>query len=180
MTCTRSDLFSQLMNFLAHNSRLRDLLLVKASNRKALIPTLYFLRGGSPEQKNLNGLLRSLLYRIVSSEPTLKYCLPEEENTLMLSWPSERPRRYLDTILTRALHLYFCLIIDGLDKIAGDVNDQESLIDFVKRKFKVCQFQVHCIQPSRISFGSRIRYLFRPSIASIQHGRCFPLRQESF
>ncbi|KAH8760433.1 hypothetical protein F5883DRAFT_425727, partial [Diaporthe sp. PMI_573] len=138
------------MKFLLGNHQLQQLLQEWAGEDELLITSYFFWAAGSSLQKNQEGLLRSLLYSILSRRKDLipnlfpfrytasmnKHKIESEKEQIKLTALCETeftlPELYdvflrLAHTLTKGLKIV--LIVDGLDEYKGD---QADLVDFFK------------------------------------------------
>ena len=65
---------STLMSQICNSNRTREMLAEWCPARRLLTPTFFFWNTGNQLQKSVNGLLRSLLYQIISECPELAQC----------------------------------------------------------------------------------------------------------
>lgn len=65
---------STLMNHICSNSRRLELLKQWSSHRRLLTPSFFFWNSGSPQQKTIDGLLRSLIYQMLNECHQLITC----------------------------------------------------------------------------------------------------------
>lgn len=132
---------STLMKFIDNSSRTTELLQSWAGQRQLIMASFYFWNTGTDieteMQKSQEGLLRSILYKILLHEPDLiPSVLPSrwQEDTRFHQNPSpwrlEELNKALDVLIQVKPKAYFCLLIDGLDEYAGDADQQDG---FAKR-----------------------------------------------
>ena len=69
---------STLMHCISDDLRTIALLEYWAGNKKLLTPTFFFWNSGSPLQRNVEGMLRSLIYQMVVKCPQLISCIKVE------------------------------------------------------------------------------------------------------
>ena len=130
---------STLMKFVASHSKTRDLLSSWAGGpRNRIYLCTFFLTAlGSTRQKSLRGLMRSLLYQILSYRPSLiqetcpaKWKEVYETGEIQHRLDTTELKTALTLALDRisALGLKFCFFIDGLDEFDGDCRDVISLV----------------------------------------------------
>lgn len=130
---------STLMKYIVHHQRTQDLLRTwadKAGKKQLVSASFYLWNAGSQIQRTQEGMLRSLLYKALET-----YRKVASENSL-LHWNAifmsrRTPDHWTSTELEQAFHLLladtdcnFCLFIDGLDELEGDLSD---LIQLVRR-----------------------------------------------
>lgn len=122
---------STLMKLLYHSPRTNAALSNWAGDKGYALFGFFVWNLGTAEQKSQQGLSRSLLYQILSRNPSLiPEVLPsmwkeliEKETDVSLPSPSEA--RLAFRILSRKSTELgkFCFLIDGLDEFAGDYRD---------------------------------------------------------
>jgi hypothetical protein len=140
---------STLMKYIIHNQSTQDLLRIWANNEggKQLVTASFYLwNAGSQFQRTQEGMLRSLLYkalemyRDVASENSLLHW-----NTIFMS--RRTPDHWTYSELEQAFHLLladtdcnFCLFIDGLDELEGDLSDLIQLVYRISNypNIKIC------------------------------------------
>ncbi|PVH81880.1 hypothetical protein DL98DRAFT_358058, partial [Cadophora sp. DSE1049] len=146
---------STLMKFLTHHRDVLTSLRVWAGEGDLIIAGFYFWNSGTPLQKSLVGLLRSLLFEILKQCPELVPCirkarsgfrnrtiedLPsepddheessfDETSTPHRDWDCEELLSTIKKVLKQKASTRFCFFIDGLDeyKVEGRQNCQELL-----------------------------------------------------
>ncbi|GAB1321123.1 hypothetical protein MFIFM68171_11333 [Madurella fahalii] len=119
---------STLMKYLGDHPRTQAKLREWAGSRDLVVAKFFFWRPGSPKQKSLDGLYRSLLHDVLKSRPELiSEVLPELwKDARAAPWQvqtefliSEKDVRNAFTRLVRTTSLSkhcFCFFIDGLDE----------------------------------------------------------------
>lgn len=137
---------STLMKYICSHPKVRQALEVWSDQSLLVTATYFFWNTGMPLQKSQDGLLRSLLYQILSKCPHLiEYVLPELWAKLKNqkpkvvsklreswhSWSSSHLKQAFKRLMDQCTHsLKICLFIDGLDEFDGDHGD---IIAFFKR-----------------------------------------------
>ncbi len=66
---------STLMNYICQDGRRLEYLKEWSLNRQLLTPSYFFWAAGSRQQKSIDGLLRSLIYQMLTKYPELVGCL---------------------------------------------------------------------------------------------------------
>jgi NACHT domain-containing protein len=137
---------STLMKFLYQHERTEQLLNEWAGeSRKLILAHFFFWRAGDTDQRNLNGLLRALLYDILEKCPELIALVFQARWARIISqdWRvmSEEPLFKRDIrdafeLLIHNPHLYknyrFCFFIDGLDEFEETTEDDyKDLLDLL-------------------------------------------------
>ena len=122
---------STLMKFLCRQERTKELLQAWAKPKSLVFSQFFFWKLGEPMQKTLKGLMRALLYSVVSQCPEITQTIfPKQySETQSFSWSASIPVYFdHDEILSafeRLLNIpdvsrRFCFFIDGLDEFEGD------------------------------------------------------------
>ena len=120
------------MNFLIENETFEKLLAKWAGQRKLLVPRFFFWRAGTPEQRTINGMLRSILFQLISECPNLASLIPPSTKNIPV-WTNKRLFRGLNTMLEQSLvDFKICLVIDGIDEFEGDEESQASLVSLIE------------------------------------------------
>ena len=108
-----------------------EALKVWAGDKEVIAPTFFFWNPGIAEQKSIQGMLRSILYQLISEHRNLglNLGLPDDGEP---AWTVKR----LITALRIILHkqntdLKICVVIDGLDEFDGDADSRERLMSFI-------------------------------------------------
>jgi hypothetical protein len=108
------------------------------------LATFFFWNSGSPEQKSQSGLLRALLYQVLSSCPDLvSVILPElwseiysvsikdlshHHTSISKGWTLRNlSQAFLKLIRQRRVPLKLCFLVDGLDEFDGDHEEMAAL-----------------------------------------------------
>lgn len=131
---------STLMKYITANPRTKVALQTWANPDRAITGTHYFWSSGSPMQKSYGGLLRSVLFDILSQVPALIAFVCQGESwwqdlVKSASAPSRILPEWSELSLLSCLHRLstmeglpveakFCIFIDGLDEYAGHVNGE--------------------------------------------------------
>lgn len=134
---------STLMNLLCHDERTQGGLEIWSGTQDILTAKFFFSSGGNMMQKNLTGLLRSLLWQILREIPDVGILPTSAENRLeqkrrkvdysqdsLSVWTKDR----LHMTLQEAIHklrgsCHLCFFIDGLDEFD---DDKDELIEFLQ------------------------------------------------
>ncbi|TQV99489.1 small s protein [Cordyceps javanica] len=133
---------STLIRYLSGHRKTTRLLHAWAGNPNVTVAGFYFWTSGSPEQRSQTGLLRSLLFQLLSTKPDLiADVLPHLWNKLAsmtskervattVEWSTSELMNGFSTFLGRGLsETKLCLFIDGLDEFDGD---HEAIIHFFR------------------------------------------------
>ncbi|KAI0444290.1 hypothetical protein F4803DRAFT_512023 [Xylaria telfairii] len=122
---------STLMKYVLHHPKTARALLSWSASTPIVVASHFFWSAGLPLQRSREGLLRSLLYDILSRVPSLISRIYEEHperfgqgGRMTQSWPLA----WLEDVLRqltaqKELPMKFCFFIDGLDEFEGDTFD---------------------------------------------------------
>ena len=133
---------STLMSYICQDSRTKSALSEWVGQKQLLMPTFFFWAAGSGLQHSIVGLLRSLIYQILSQDFGLlirsEYRNTSSQKNLpkrsFLQEPSTvwTERKIMDLLLNLVENSSqshcLCLFIDGLDELQGD---RSELIQFI-------------------------------------------------
>ncbi|KAF4483601.1 small s [Fusarium agapanthi] len=112
---------STLMKFVSEHQDTRNLLQKWAGHRELLIVNHYFDATGLPIQKSLEGLLRSLVFGILSAKPSLLKNSPSSLGSASSTLPATfKLGDILSSITRNEVPVNICFFIDGLDEYEGD------------------------------------------------------------
>ena len=137
---------STFMKFIASHERTRQALAGWAGDKKLLVACFYFWSSGSPLQRSQEGLLRCLLYQILSQAPEMiPNAVPRRWQTAGDSSRTAEPwtrkeisDAFSNIINGNPLDVNICFFIDGLDEYGGsDLNIGESDLDLVSQLKKL-------------------------------------------
>jgi hypothetical protein len=142
---------STLMRFLCDDARTRTLLDTWSGNKSLLFAKCFFWNAGTDIQKSLRGLLRSLLYQLLSQRPTIVH------NIFPLRWRAYdlgtgdlgawTETELLTGLRTMAQAVHGCanisMFIDGLDEFYGNDDERYEIIELLKEmsssdNLKIC------------------------------------------
>ncbi|EXJ89467.1 hypothetical protein A1O3_02534 [Capronia epimyces CBS 606.96] len=124
---------STLMNFLVQDERPKAALTSTPSDLPPLLLTFFFWDTGVPLQKNEIGLLRSLIWRILTCLDSSSVALPvwAKEKRASTVWTKKQLLPLL-RMAVEAVPNRLCLFLDGLDEFRGLQNDFDAIIDILK------------------------------------------------
>ena len=127
---------STLTSFICQNQRTTELLRTWSANKDILILKFYFWIGGTCLEKNIIGLLRSLLWQILKHVPNLQVSNLQLRSGSSLtaepiaSWTEHRLRAMLTNVIPQVVATHrICIFLDGLDEFDGDHDD---LVNFIR------------------------------------------------
>ena len=154
---------STLMSYVCQHPQTQHYLKNWSAGRTILTPKFFFWSPGSSMQKSSQGLLRSLVYQILSKNQDSINAITNLEEparddfALVPAWTELRLiRTLLGAVQHLANQLCICLFIDGLDEYSGD---QGALVDLIEQLVQYSN--VKCCLSSRPyraftdAFGSR-------------------------
>jgi len=134
---------STLMKFLANDwlneGKVMELLEQRAEGLDVLTPSFYFWKPGTPEQKSLAGMLRSLVIQLVSADDNLfnglidylssKKKLKRMHTKLECQWTVPNLNLALDYLVSATeAQFMICLFIDGLDEFEDSQISRNELL----------------------------------------------------
>lgn len=139
---------STLMKFIAGNSRTQEALRAWAGNKQLIFAQFYLWTAGTEAQRNLPGLLGSLLFQVLSQHPDLiEAVFPSQFKHMSTSqsqpdyyveksrdFNSKKRQEAFDLLLTRIANSEFKVffLIDGLDEFGGGDLGHEELAERLK------------------------------------------------
>lgn len=142
---------SSLMSFVANEERTLEALKVWAGQRSIHIIKFFFWRTGSPLQRSVPGMLRSLLYQVLMTDiRVIDKLLAEKSLKRRPTWEQTELLRAFETALRLRSKEHMCFFIDGLDEHDGDYM---SLLDLI--------LKTHVTSNVKICLSSRPEPAFR-------------------
>ena len=122
------------MKHIPEHSSLKLHLQAWAPHDKILVSKFFFWRAGSGLQKSASGLLRSLLYQILSDGSVARLnSIDIAKTTIHSTWTEKKLQAPLKTVVEGLANgSRICLLIDGVDEFDGDPESMSNLIDFIK------------------------------------------------
>ena len=147
---------STLMSYISEHEDLYTHLGLWTNSQQVIVPVFFFWRLGSPEQKSVEGLLRSLLHQILETGPAhlsadlMSFVHVQRQKPGQQSgqgrvrWRINLLVKLLREAINRLQDKWFiCFLIDGLDEFEGDPQDQQRLVDILvevagKSNVKMC------------------------------------------
>jgi len=129
---------SALMKYVIEDERTTNYLRTWAGNYQLVLPKFFFWKPGLPDQKSVNGFLRSIIYHILVEVPellaTVAHLTKRKTHGKGSAWTLRKLEQALDLLFQQTqLPIRFCLFIDGLDELEGDQHDQDSVLLFVRQ-----------------------------------------------
>ncbi|KAI4096084.1 MAG: hypothetical protein LQ339_007048 [Xanthoria mediterranea] len=128
------------MKFIINHTLTKQYLQEWASSRKLITASCFFWISGNPIQKSLHGLLRALLFRLLSQAPhRIQESCPwrwrsyNSGSTEVGSWTDQQLLKSFNIVI-KALSTdsSICLFIDGLDEFGGDDLARLDLLKFLE------------------------------------------------
>ena len=132
---------SSLMSFIVNDERTSQSLQIWAAQKSVHVIKFFFWRPGSPLQRSVPGLLRSLLYQIIMIDTSvIDKLFAEKSSRRHPTWEQTELLRTLETVLRLRNKEHICFFIDDLDEHDGDYM---SLLDLILRtqvtsNIKIC------------------------------------------
>ncbi|KAH6682381.1 hypothetical protein F5X68DRAFT_263347 [Plectosphaerella plurivora] len=131
---------STLMKLLSQNEGLHDTLTTWAGGKKLVIARLFFWNAGSPLEKSLEGLYRSILFQVLRQCPDLAdHVFPqskhqssnyEQHTSSSISYRQFELQNAMELLIqsfTKHCDYRLCLFVDGLDELDGKSHDYQKL-----------------------------------------------------
>ncbi|KAH7183607.1 uncharacterized protein B0J16DRAFT_307950 [Fusarium flagelliforme] len=127
---------STLMKFISDHSYTREALEHWANGDTLHVTSYYFWNQGSPLQKSLRGLLRTILFNILKTTPSIvpKVCpeLPDGD------WTDAELKEMLERLTKlENIQAKLCFFIDGLDEFGGEEIDLKNVLKFFNKSLHV-------------------------------------------
>lgn len=120
---------STFMKFVGEQASMRTALNTWSGDSKTLIATHFFWSQGNELQRSQIGLLRSILYQLLSARPALMSFFGTETHVGYQEWTEGRLVNVLFTIASQnTLPLKLCFFVDGMDESVGNPTE---LLDFL-------------------------------------------------
>ena len=165
---------SSLMSFLSEDPRtLENAFASQQLNRQKVQVTFFFWNAGSVLQKSVEGLMRSLIYQLLDSDPPLYDRMLTRDPALERLNPKQVwSAKALKSLLNAAIeHVEtpVLVLLDGLDEFDHDINDLISIIGTLRgiKNVKLC-LSSRPVRRLETTFegcdGLRLQYLTRNSI----------------
>jgi hypothetical protein len=155
---------STFMKFVAGHEQTRRALVKWSGGRKLVVASFFFWSSGTILQRSQDGLLRCLLYKILSQMPDMiPVAVPRKWQAAdppHVSQPWSRKEisdAFANVVNTNSLSTNFCFFIDGLDEYGGsDLGSGETDLDLV------LQLKTLSSSPSvKLCLSSRPRNVFQ-------------------
>jgi hypothetical protein len=150
---------STLMKYIYRSDRTEKELHSNPSDKILIRPSFFFHNRGSKYQKSLEGLLRSLLYQILSGDNRIlelvasKYAQRSPERRLQ--WPRQDLEESWMAVCNQChVGLSVCLFLDALDEYDGD---PESMVHFLRSLVVLPPDSATSI---KVCFSSRLYNIF--------------------
>ena len=128
---------STLMNYICQHPRTQQYLESWSAGRTIVMPKFFFWNPGTSMQKSSQGLLRSLVYQILSETPDSINAITivdESSRYAFAPVPAWTELRLIKTLRGLVQHLAnrlcICFFVDGLDEYRGD---QSALVDLIEQ-----------------------------------------------
>lgn len=188
---------STLMKYLHGQRRVREHLQAWAGHKKLVLGSFFFWKPGSDIQKNLEGLIRGLLYRILREAPELiPIAFPvawSNPDQWFLELSGAENYQVALKLLLQALHTCeeyrFALFLDGLDEFEDTHGTEFSLVSLILDWAKASQGNLKIVVSSRhkVAFeagfntspGIRLQDLTRSDIEVVVKARLAEIQSQS-
>ena len=119
---------STLMSFLVQDPRTLQALSVWSGTKAVFMPKFFFWISGTVMEKSIEGLLRSLIWQMMSQFPSVDHLFLD--STRIAVWTQRRLREVLIDLVDEILGTcHLCFFIDGLDEFYGDQDELIGLVD---------------------------------------------------
>lgn len=161
---------STFMKFVASHEQTRLALADWAGDKKLLVARFYFWSSGSPLQRSQEGLLRCLLYQILSQAPEMipiavsrRWQAAGNSPRTTEPWTRKEISDAFSGIVNgNQLNLKICFFVDGLDEYGGsDLANGESDLELV------CELKKLASSPYiKLCLSSRPRNVFQNHLVS--------------
>jgi len=133
---------STLMSFLRNHPKTGALLVNWAGDTPLYKGFFFFWNSGDLLQRTQNGMLRSLLYEILSQNPSLiSLIAPEYEEYINIYWSDSALKQIFNKFCTQdSIPMKLFLLVDGLDEYDGDHHDIASFFTKLAKlpNIKIC------------------------------------------
>jgi hypothetical protein len=157
------------MKFIAGHKKTQQALARWTANNKCIVAGFYFWSSGSPMQRSQEGLLRCLLYQILSQAPEMIHIAAprkwQADDRLRTTEPWTRreiSNAFSNVVNSTPLSIKFCFFIDGLDEFGGtDQEDGGSDLELVSQLKKLAS-SPHV----KLCLSSRPRNIFQLHLIS--------------
>ncbi|KAF4912778.1 hypothetical protein CGCVW01_v011041 [Colletotrichum viniferum] len=155
--------------FISGHEMTKDLAMRWGNPKPLLIASHFFWFGGIKLQKSLEGLLRTLLFQILSNAPdVISKVLPDRVSgqfQYLESWTLEDLYEAFEHLQTLKTFPYRILIlVDGLDEYSGQVTDVTTFLHTITKSPEIkslldvadgqCTIASDIVQGSKLQFGS--------------------------
>ena len=124
---------STLMRYIANEPRTLSILRTWGSNQKLIIASYFFFNAGVLLQKSQQGLIRSILFDILSQCPDLvPMVAPARLHDHYLRsrpWKASDLQDICRKLTQQSIDMKFCFFVDGLDEYEGDHSDVVNILN---------------------------------------------------
>lgn len=147
------------------------------------VMSFFFWRAGSGLQKNIRGLLRSLLYQLCRLRPSISDVILSRLSSPTGMFPSWTERDLLGHI-TEAIKstqvTRFCIFIDGLDEFEDPHDDLDNLVDHLNHLQDLDNVKVCVSSRPELELVNRLRRLKHLRLQDLNYGDIKKFVHQSF
>ena len=124
---------STLMRYISNEPRTLQILRIWASNQKLITASYFFFNEVDSLQKSQQGLIRSILFDILSQCPDLvPLVAPARLHDYYLRskpWKTSEVRDICKGLTRQSIDMKFCFFVDGLDEYEGEHRDVVNILN---------------------------------------------------
>jgi hypothetical protein len=124
---------STLIRYILNEPRTLRILRTWGSNQKLIIASYFFFDAGDSLQKSQQGLIRSILFDILSQcpdlIPTLAPARLHDHYLRSRPWKTDELRDVCRGLTEQSIDIRFCFFVDGLDEYEGEHRDVINILN---------------------------------------------------
>ena len=124
---------STLMRYISNEPRTLRILRNWGSNQKLIIASYFFFNAGDSLQKSQQGLIRSILFDILSQcpdlVPTVAPARLHDHYLRSRPWKTSELRGICRGLTQQSIDMKFCFFVDGLDEYEGEHRDVINILN---------------------------------------------------
>ncbi|GAW26465.1 putative vegetative incompatibility protein HET-E-1 [Rosellinia necatrix] len=173
---------STLMAHIVNDERTRKNLEVWSGNHTLQILSFFFWRAGSEYQRNIPGLLRSLLHQLCSSRSTTADAvIARLPSPLTIpAWTDRSLRDHITEAIRSDQDRRFCIFIDGLDEYMDGNGTLSGLVDDLNNLQKLGNIKLCVSSRPELELVSRLKGLKQLCLHNLNRGDIQEFVQQSF